>query len=101
MTDTQRISLHLDAHTVVLNVERDKEAVYRNAATKLNTLYRHYQKTFPSYSAEQLWVYVALHLGVNLVSDAREKSIEPVENQLKALNQQLLEVLAKNNENTN
>jgi len=86
MMDKQRISLQLDAHTISLMVEREKEPVYRKATETLNKLYQYYQHAYPNFSAEQLWVHVALHVGVNLQNDAREKSLEPVEQKLQQLN---------------
>lgn len=89
----QHINLHLDAHTVSLYVPREQEPHYRNAAELLNGRYKHYLRLYPNASAEQLWMYVALEMGVNLHSEAREKSLEPVEKELKQLNEQVLKKL--------
>ena len=91
--DRQHINLHLDAHTVGLDVQRDQEANYRNAAELLNKRYQYYLKLRPNASAEQLWMYTALEVAVALQSDAREKSLVPVEKALKELNQLILEKL--------
>ena len=88
-TDRQHINLHLDAHTVGLDVQRDQEPNYRKAAELLNSRYQYYLKLRPNASAEQLWMYTALEVAVALQSDAREKSLEPVEKQIKALNEQI------------
>lgn len=92
-TDRQHINLHLDAHTVGLDVPRDQEANYRNAAELLNKRYQYYLKLRPNASAEQLWMYTALEVAVALQSDAREKSLVPVEKALNELNQLILEKL--------
>ena len=84
--DKQHINLHLDAHTVGLDVQRDQEPNYRKAAELLNRRYRYYLKLRPNASAEQLWMYTALEVAVALQSDAREKSLVPVEKELKTLN---------------
>ena len=91
--DKQHINLHLDAHTVGLDVPRDQEANYRNAAELLNKRYQYYLKLRPNASAEQLWMYTALEVAVALQSDAREKSLVPVEKALNELNQLILEKL--------
>ena len=91
--DRQHINLHLDAHTVGLDVPRDQEANYRNAAELLNKRYQYYLKLRPNASAEQLWMYTALEVAVALQSDARDKSLVPVEKALKELNQLILEKL--------
>lgn len=86
-SDKQHINLHLDAHTVGLDVPREQEPNYRAAAELLNRRYQYYLKLRPNASAEQLWMYTALEVAVALQSDAREKSLVPVEKELKELNQ--------------
>jgi hypothetical protein len=87
MSDKQHINLHLDAHTVGLDVPRDMEPNYRKAAELLNKRYQYYLKLRPNASAEQLWMYTALEVAVALQSDAREKSLVPVEKEIKELNE--------------
>ncbi len=96
MSGKQHINLHLDAHTVGLDVPREAEPNYRNAAELLNRRYQYYLKLRPNASAEQLWMYTALEVAVALQSDAREKSLEPVEKELKELNEALLRALNNN-----
>ena len=91
--DKQHINLQLDAHTVGLDVPREQEPNYRKAAELLNRRYQYYLKLRPNASAEQLWMYTALEVAVALQSDAREKSLEPVEKELKALTKLITEKL--------
>ncbi len=91
--DKQHINLHLDAHTVGLDVPREQEAGFRKAAELLNNRYKYYLKLRPNASAEQLWMYTALEVAVALESDAREKSLEPVEEEVKKLNELVLSAL--------
>jgi hypothetical protein len=93
--DKQHINLHLDAHTVGLDVQRDQEPNYRKAAELLNRRYRYYLKLRPNASAEQLWMYTALEVAVALQSDAREKSLEPVEKQVNEINQLIKNTINK------
>lgn len=93
ISDKQHINLHLDAHTVGLDVPRDQEPNYRFAAELLNKRYQYYLKLRPNASAEQLWMYTALEIAVALQSDAREKSLAPVEKELKELNKLITEKL--------
>lgn len=95
ISDKQHINLHLDAHTVGLDVPRDQEPNYRFAAELLNKRYQYYLKLRPNASAEQLWMYTALEIAVALQTDARAKSIAPIEKELKELNQLITEKLAK------
>jgi hypothetical protein len=96
ISDKQHINLHLDAHTVGLDVLRDQEPNYRKAAELLNRRYQYYLKLRPNASAEQLWMYTALEVAVALQSDAREKSLVPVEAALKELNKQILTTITNN-----
>ena len=91
--DKQHINLHLDAHTVGLDVPLDQEPNYRRAAELLNKRYQYYLKLRPNASAEQLWMYTALEVAVALQSDVREKSLEPVEKEVKELNEEILRIL--------
>lgn len=86
-SDKQHINLHLDAHIVGLDVPRDQEPNYRAAAELLNKRYQYYLKLRPNASAEQLWMYTALEVAVALQSDVREKSLVPVEKEIKKLNE--------------
>ena len=92
-TNKQHINLHLDAHTVGLDVPLDQEPNYRRAAELLNKRYQYYLKLRPNASAEQLWMYTALEVAVALQSDVREKSLEPVKKEVKELNEEILRIL--------
>ena len=92
--DKQHINVHLDAHVVGLDVPREQEPNYRKAAELLNRRYQYYLKLRPNASAEQLWMYTALEVAVALQSDAREKSLVPVEKEIKELNEEILKTLS-------
>ena len=94
-SDKQHINLHLDAHSVGLDVPREQEANFRKAAELLNQRYRYYLKIRPNASAEQLWMYTALEVAVRLQSDVRAKSIAPIEQELTELNQLIIKTLNK------
>ena len=94
INDKQHITLQLDAHHVSMVIPREQEPAYREAAELLNKRYQHYLHHLPNASAEQLWLYTALEMAVSLRSDAREKSLEPVEKELKELNKLILEKLS-------
>ena len=92
-TNKQHINLHLDAHTVGLDVPLDQEPNYRRAAELLNKRYQYYLKLRPNASAEQLWMYTALEVAIALQSDVREKSLKPVEKEVKELNEEILRII--------
>lgn len=95
----QHINLQIAAHNVSLDIPRETEPLYRRAAVTLNERYQYYQRRIVTASAEQLWLYVALELAVNLHSDAREKNLKPILEKLDVLNQ-LIESCLQDQENT-
>ena len=89
----QHITLQLDAHHISRNVPADKEHLYRKAAEKINERYRYYQRLVPNRSAEQLWVYVALDIAVNLQADVHAHRLQPIEEKIQELNKIILQQL--------
>ena len=87
----QHITLQLDAHHISLNVQADKEHLYRKAAELINERYRYYQKIAPNRSAEQVWVYVALDMAVNLQADAHAHRLQPIDEKIQELNKLIIQ----------
>jgi hypothetical protein len=87
----QHITLRLDAHHISLNVPSEQEHLYRKAAELLNEKYRFYKRRMQASSAEMLWVYVALDIAVTFCSEAHAKSLEPVKEIIKELNNKILQ----------
>lgn len=87
----QHITLQLDAHHISLHVQADKEHLYRKAAEIINERHRYYQKIAPNRSAEQLWVYVALDMAVNLSADAHANRLQPIDDKIQELNKLILQ----------
>lgn len=94
----QHITLQLDAHHISLNIVPDKESLYRNAGEMINKRYRHYHQLFPNQSAEQVWVYVALDMAVNLQADAHAHRLQPIDEKIQELNKLILNTIKTNNE---
>ena len=89
----QHITLQLDSHHISINVLAHQEHMYRDAAKILNEKYRHYQKKMQTSSAEQLWVYVALDMAVNLCAETHAQRLQPVDEKLQELNKIILQQL--------
>ncbi len=85
--------MRIGVHTVALNIDAAEEPVYRNAATLINDTYERYSKHFPNKPVEQIWVYVALAIAVNLQSDARDKEVKPIMDALRELNKRIEETI--------
>jgi len=98
MSEKQHIVLNLNTHQISLEVQRDQEPFYRKAQKMLNEEYGKYQRALPSASSEQLWMYVALRVAVNLFASTRDKDLEPY---LRAINHINKEIETKLSTNTN
>ena len=89
----QHITLQLDAHHISINVPAHQEHLYRDAAKILNEKYRHYQRKMQTSSAEQLWVYVALDMAVNLCAESHAQRLQPIDEKVQELNKIILQQL--------
>ena len=89
----QHITLQLDSHHISINVLANQEHLYRDAAKILNEKYRHYQKKMQTSSAEQLWVYVALDMAVNLCAESHAQRLRPIDEKVQELNKIILQQL--------
>lgn len=95
MSDKQNITLLLDAHRIGLSVEREQEPVYREAAKRVNEIYKKYARVYPNLPVEKLWVYTALELAVNFQSDVRDKNLQPVLEKMQELTTKIDNTLNK------
>ena len=89
----QHITLQLDAHHISINVLAHQEHLYRDAAKILNEKYRHYQRKMQTSSAEQLWVYVAVDMAVNLCAESHAQRLQPIDEKVQELNKIILQQL--------
>ncbi len=92
-TQKQAISLIIDCYRIPLMIEREQEPIYRKAAQMLNDAYAKYVRLFPRKAPQEIWVYVALEIAVNLQSDVREKDFRPVMDKVRELSAELARVL--------
>ena len=58
--------------------------------------YRRYSQKLPTSSAEQVWVYVALDMAVNLQADAHAHRLQPIDEKIQELNQLIINTLQNN-----
>lgn len=68
-TDHLLIQLTIDARTFSVNVKRDKEEVYREAAKVINRKLQQYRMSFPDLSKEDYMAMGMLDFAVNLVEE--------------------------------
>ncbi len=98
---TQHITLKIDFHSIELNVPREQEAAYRDAAQQINLLYKGYMNKYPQLSPEKIWLYVALDVAVELQLDKHTKALEPLQHLITELNKQVLQTTEKITTQTN
>ena len=93
-TETRHINLRLEGlQAFSLNVKPEQEQNYRLAAELINRRYKLYEQRFRSDPQDRLWARVAIEVAYALHSDARNKALEPIEEQLQELNSQIMETL--------
>lgn len=85
----QHISLKIGIHTLSMKIPREQEPLYRKAAITLNERYKFYQTRMKTASAEQLWLYVALEMAVNM----QTKNQKSIDENIQLLNRMIEETL--------
>lgn len=84
--DRLNITLKLDVYTVPLRIDPSKEPIYRQAGKRVQEKFEQYKRAYPEWTAEQIWVYVALAMALNFESDVRDKNIQPILDRVRELN---------------
>lgn len=91
--EKQRINLKIGVYNISLNIDAAQEPVYRDAASLINKTYDKYNTHFPNAPVEQIWVYVALAIAVNLRSDVRDKDLTPLLSAVRDINSKIEDTL--------
>lgn len=89
----QHITLKLDVHNVSMNVPREHEQAYREAAQYLNQRYQFYSKHLTKASVEELWMYVALDAAYRWKTMAQAESLKPIEQRTEEMNRLIQQAL--------
>lgn len=85
----RNVNLTIVSHKIALAVEEQDEPSFRDAATRVNDLYKQYQRAYPQLTSEQLWAYVSLALAVELEQDSRDKAVEPLLERVRRLTEKI------------
>ncbi|MBQ7192232.1 MAG: cell division protein ZapA [Paludibacteraceae bacterium] len=88
MSDKQHIVLKLGSNPVEMHINRELEPYYRRAANVLNERYEYFKQYKKNASLEQLWMYVALEMGTNLLYE-RGKSTDSDQLPIDQLNEEI------------
>jgi cell division protein ZapA (FtsZ GTPase activity inhibitor) len=93
--DLQLIRIFIQGRELRMNVRRDIEPVYRNAKNLLDEVFILYQKKFPKRSWEDILIYSAYNLAVELVMKNDEEDIAPLAEKINSLKDELDMILSE------
>lgn len=95
MTEKQTIYLQIDCVRIRLNVVRDEEHFYREAAALLNQKYKYYRDAFTNLSTAEIWVYTALDVAVQLQKQKENADLKPIAEKIIEINKLMQNELTK------
>jgi cell division protein ZapA len=86
---TFQITIQIAGHRFPLNIKRDEEILYRDAAKALKEQIDSYQKRHPNLPYETILVMVAYHFAVICERDKYREDIDPIVKKLELLDKEL------------
>lgn len=93
--DLQAIRIFIQGRELKMNVPRKDEAVYRNAKKLLDEVFFLYQKKFPRHSWEDILIYSAYNLAVDLILKNNEQDLAPLAEKISSLKEELDLILSE------
>ena len=84
-----KIHLVIDCNKYPLNIRREDEQHYRDAAKLIDKTLNKYRSSWPELSANNHWAMAALELAFNLMSMKDRNDTQPYLEKLKELTQEL------------
>lgn len=86
---TFQITIQVAGHRFPLNIKRDEEILYRDAAKALKEQIDSYQKRHPNLPYETILVMVAYHLAVTSERNKYREDIDPIVKRIEELDKEL------------
>ena len=80
-----RINLLVDNEKYPLNIPRDQEEYYREAAKQINYKLNRYRSRFPKFDSNKHWAMTAVELSYEVVRLQDSTDVEPYKDKLKEL----------------
>ena len=80
-----RINLLVDNEKYPLNIPRDQEEYYREAAKQINYKLNRYRSRFPKFDSNKHWAMTAVELAYEVVRLQHSTDVEPYKDKLKEL----------------
>ncbi|HZK04121.1 MAG TPA: cell division protein ZapA [Bacteroidaceae bacterium] len=99
MDDTFEIKLLVGETYYPLSIKRKEEAMYREAARRINDKLNRYRKRFPQLSEEKYFVMVAVHISMINLKWENFNDTMPFKEKIEALTKELDYILDKESDN--
>ena len=90
-----KINLLIDNQRYPLNIPREKEQRYRDAAKMINNTLNKYRSMWPELSTSNHWAMAALEIAFNLTTNENRNDTKPYLDKLEELTKELDNYISK------
>ena len=95
MDDRMKINLLIDCQRYPLNIRREDELLYRDAAKLIDKTLNKYREWKPDLSSNQHWAMAALELAYAFISNKDKNDTQPYLRKLEELTRELDNVISE------
>lgn len=95
MDDRMKINLLIDCQKYPLNIRREDELLYRDAAKLIDKTLNKYREWKPDLSSNQHWAMAALELAYAFISNKDKNDTQPYLRKLEELTKELDNVISE------
>ena len=95
MDDRMKINLLIDCQKYPLNIRREDELLYRDAAKLIDKTLNKYRDWKPDLSSNQHWAMAALELAYAFISNKDKNDTQPYLRKLEELTRELDNVISE------
>ena len=95
MDDRMKINLLIDCQKYPLNIRREDELLYRDAAKLIDKTLNKYREWKPDLSSNQRWAMAALELAYAFISNKDKNDTQPYLRKLEELTKELDNVISE------
>ena len=95
MDDRMKINLLIDCQKYLLNIRREDELLYRDAAKLIDKTLNKYREWKPDLSSNQHWAMAALELAYAFISNKDKNDTQPYLRKLEELTKELDNVISE------
>ena len=95
MDDRMKINLLIDCQKYPLNIRREDELLYRDAAKLIDKTLNKYREWKPDLSSNQHWAMAALELAYAFISNKDKNDTQPYLRKLEELTKELDNIISE------